>query len=87
MMPEDCQVTFLGLSGIIFGITLIFRVKKKPKQGNQGCFRAFKRVFVLSYVNLCYISQHSYHVNHPFKNIMNCALCSLQHPGIVCGAV
>ena len=23
--------------------------------------------FVFSYVNLCYISQHSYHVNHPFK--------------------
>ena len=69
MMPTDCQATFLGLSGIIFGISRLsfLGYKKKPKQGNQGCFTAFKRVFVLSYVNLWYISQHSYHVNHPFK--------------------
>ena len=59
------------LSGNLFGIvrqhfwdlTLIFRVQKKPKQGNGGCFR----VFIHSYVNLLYRSQHIYHVNHPFK--------------------
>ena len=34
----------------------------------QGCFREFKGLFVLSYVYMCYISQHSSdHVNHPFK--------------------
>ena len=68
IMPDDCQATFLGSSGIIFGISRLFLgYKKKPKQGNQGCFREFKGVFVPSYANLCYISQHSYHVNHPFK--------------------
>ena len=68
MMPDDCQATFLGSSGIIFGISRLFLgYKKKPKQVKQGCFRAFNRVFVLSYVNLCYINPHSYHVNHPFK--------------------
>ena len=49
MMPDDCQATFLGSSGIILGISRLFvGYKKKPKQGNQGCFRAFKRVFLLS---------------------------------------
>ena len=68
MMPENCQATFLGSSGIIFGISrLFFGYKKKPKQGNTDCFRAFKLVFVLSYVNMCSISQHSYHVNHPLN--------------------
>ena len=72
MMPDNCQATFLGSSGIIFGISRLFLgYKKKPKQGNKGCFRAFKRVFVLSYVNLCNTSQHIYHVNHPFEGCLD----------------
>ena len=69
IMPDNCQATFLGSSGIIFGISRLFLgYKKKPKHGNQGCIRVFKGVFILSYANLCYISQYRNHVNHPFKS-------------------
>ena len=46
IMPDNCQATYLGSSGIIFGMSRLFLgYKNKPKQGNQGCFRAFKGVF------------------------------------------
>ena len=33
----------------------------------MGWFLCIQRVFVLSNVNVCYRSQHSDHVNHPFN--------------------
>ena len=57
-----------GSSGIVFGISPLFLgYKKEPNRGNGGCFRVFKEIFVLSYVIMCYISQHSDHADHPFK--------------------
>ena len=58
----------LGSSGTSFGISRLFLgYKKEPKRCNEGCFRVFKGVLELPYVNICYISSHSNHVNHPFK--------------------
>ena len=58
----------MGSSGMIFGISRLFLgYKKEPKRGNGGSLRAFKGFFLLSYVNMGYISQLIDHVNHPFK--------------------
>ena len=58
----------MGLSGTSFGISCLFLgYKKGPKQSKEGCFRVFKGVLELPFVNICYLSSHSNHVNHPFK--------------------
>ena len=55
MMPDNCQATFLGSSGNIFGISHLFLgYKKKPKQGNEGCFRVLKW-FLYSPMSICSI--------------------------------
>ena len=54
----------LGSSGTSFGISRSFLgYKKEPKRCNKGCFRVFKGVLELPYVNICY----SDHVNHPYE--------------------
>ena len=64
----DRQAPVLGLSGTSFGISHLFLgYKKEPKLWHEGCFRVFKGVLELPYVNICHISSHSNHVNHPFK--------------------
>ena len=61
-VPDNRQAPILKSSGTSFGISrLLFGYKKEPKR----CFRVFKGVFELPYVNICYISSHSNHVNHP----------------------
>ena len=64
----DCQAPVLGSSGTGFGISRLFLgYKKDPKRCNDGCVRVFKGVLELPYLNICYISSHSDHVNHPFN--------------------
>ena len=82
MVPDNRQAPFLGQSGTSFGIVrhqfwdcqapvlgshIFLGYKKEPKLWNEGCFRVFKGVSELPYVNICHISSHSNHVNHPFK--------------------
>ena len=65
----DCQAPVLGSSGNSFGISgLLLGYKKEPKRCNKECSRVFKGVLELPYVNICYISSHGNHVNHPFKD-------------------
>ena len=64
----DRQAAVLGLSGTSFGISRLFLgYKKELKLCSKGCFRVFKGVLDLPYVNICYTSSHSNHVNHPFN--------------------
>ena len=66
----DCQAPVLGLSGTSFGISrLILGYKKEPELCNKGCYGVFKGVLELPYVNICYISSHSDHVNDPFNKV------------------
>ena len=56
------------LSGTSFGISRLFLgYKKEPKLCNEGCFRVFKGVLELPYVNIFYKSSPSKHANHPFN--------------------
>ena len=66
----DRQAPVLGSSGISFGISrLFFGYKKDSKRYNEGCFSVSKGVLEIPYINICYISSHSDHVNHPYNRI------------------
>ena len=83
MVNDDCQAPFLGPSGTSFGIVrhqfwdrqapilgshVNFQGTKRSQNGvTRFVLGVFKRVLELPHGNICYISSHSDHVNHPLR--------------------
>ena len=59
----------MGFTGNFLEISCFFLCTKKSQNRVTGSgVKIFKGVFVISNVNMCYRSQHSDHVSHPFTS-------------------
>ena len=74
----DCQASFFGSQATFLGSHTYFYGTKRSQNGVNRYFfkKIIQMVFVPSIVNVWYKSQHSDHVNHPFKADLLIYRCS-----------